>query len=359
MQVSCPQCTTRLQLSAEKLPSQPFTIKCPKCENNFLVTPELPPEVVTQPPVPDSVATKSEPAKSEPAKLETQQPPPPSIPEPPPVQPPLAPPPPALALNAQAPSPPTLPPPVPPPAPVTPQPPAPPLSQAAPAATIELPAAPAAKPLPPLSPPKDLSTFTPNMAVGWTNTMPTPTASDDRNSLISSPTNGQDLLQALAALLTGGGISTTNQTLDQTRERHLMACLTSTEDLARMQAGLEGQPYQLTVAASPEEVTGILQSGNQLDILLLDPAFHSEQQGSASIMRYVNMLNPVRRRRVYVVVVSPSYRTLDTQAAFAQGVNLMINSGDLESLPGVLAKSIQEFNHLYRAYNIASGMSPF
>jgi CheY-like chemotaxis protein len=135
--------------------------------------------------------------------------------------------------------------------------------------------------------------------------------------------------------------------------------LASSEEASKVQAVLHDHPYDLTVAASPEQVTAMLQTSHQLDILLLDPNFHAHQHGGATIMRYLNMLNPARRRRVFVVVISHNYRSLDMQAAFTHGVNLVINAGELETIPTALAKSIQEFNNLYRAFNEASGASPF
>lgn len=156
-----------------------------------------------------------------------------------------------------------------------------------------------------------------------------------------------------------GSLPKTNAPLEQNRRRNVVACLASPEDVSKVQMALPEQTYELTIASSPEQVTSMLQMSHQLDVLLLDPNFHSSQQGGATIMRYLNMLNPARRRRVFVVVTSRSYRSLDMQAAFIHGVNLVINSDDLDALPTALSKSIQEFNSLYRAFNEASGASPF
>lgn len=129
--------------------------------------------------------------------------------------------------------------------------------------------------------------------------------------------------------------------------------------MRRLRAVLSEQDYDITLADSPEQVTSLLQTSHQLDILLLDPNFHAGQQGGATIMRYLNMLNPARRRRVFVVVLSHTYRTMDMQAAFMHGVNLILNSNDLDTLPQALLKSIGEFNNLYRAFNQVSGINAF
>lgn len=42
MIVTCPNCTTRLQLDAAKLPSRPFSVRCPKCQQIINAQPPAP-----------------------------------------------------------------------------------------------------------------------------------------------------------------------------------------------------------------------------------------------------------------------------------------------------------------------------
>lgn len=196
------------------------------------------------------------------------------------------------------------------------------------------------------------------MAMGWTNSMSAPTATDDPQPLLTGQNAHQDLLQALATLLTAGGAAKSNMQSNQFRRRNVVVCLANSEDIRQIEETLKNA-YEVTIASSPEQVTSMLQTNHELDILLLDPNFHAGQQGGATIMRHLNMLNPARRRRVFVVVTSHTYRTMDMHAAFAHGVNMIINSGDLESLPEALSKSILDFNSLYRAFNQVSGIPSF
>lgn len=208
-------------------------------------------------------------------------------------------------------------------------------------------------------PPGDLLSAENSTAIGWTNSMPSPTATDEANTLFTGQQTNNDLLQALAALLTKGGIAKSPAQLEQHRRRSVVLCLANLEDTKQVEAALGNTAYEVTIASSPEQVTAMLQTSHLLDILLLDPNFYAGQQGGATIMRYLNMLNPARRRRVFVVVTSHAYRTLDAQAAFAHGVNMILNSNELESLPEALSKSIDDFNNLYRAFNQVSGINAF
>ena len=138
----------------------------------------------------------------------------------------------------------------------------------------------------------------------------------------------------------------------------MLVCLSDETELQKVQAVLQGTDFDLTFITTSEQAIELLQLSNQVDMFLLDPHFE-EDQGGTAIMRFINALSPARRRRLYVVLMSESYRTLDMQAAFASGVNLLVNSGETAMLPMALNKGIREFNLLYRSYNEASGLSPF
>ncbi|HEX8116825.1 MAG TPA: zinc-ribbon domain-containing protein, partial [Pyrinomonadaceae bacterium] len=42
MIVTCPNCTTRLQLDGAKVPARPFSVRCPKCQQIVNAQPPAP-----------------------------------------------------------------------------------------------------------------------------------------------------------------------------------------------------------------------------------------------------------------------------------------------------------------------------
>jgi hypothetical protein len=96
----------------------------------------------------------------------------------------------------------------------------------------------------------------------------------------------------------------------------------------------------------------------KVDLLVLDPQFDAARQGGIAVLRHVSSLMPKYRRRVYIVLVSPQVKTLDTYMAFLNCVNLTVNADDLESLPAILEKSLKDFNELYRPYFESGGGAP-
>ena len=64
MVLTCPKCETRLQLDEAKAPMPPFSVRCPKCQNNVNVHPngEKPAIVAPDEPAPVAQATADNPA---------------------------------------------------------------------------------------------------------------------------------------------------------------------------------------------------------------------------------------------------------------------------------------------------------
>src|SRR5688572_25286434 len=94
----------------------------------------------------------------------------------------------------------------------------------------------------------------------------------------------------------------------------------------------------------------------QLDVVLLEPQFDPAEQGSAFVVREVNVLRPAQRRRLFFVLLSPSMRTMDAHAAFLNNVNAIVNINDLDELDRVMDIALREYNELYREFYAAFGL---
>ncbi|MDQ3653370.1 MAG: zinc-ribbon domain-containing protein [Acidobacteriota bacterium] len=95
MNVTCQNCTTRLQLDDAKIPAHPFTVRCPKCQQVINAQPppaaSHPPQAVSSPPPPPPTEQVSAPVNRPAPNPHVAAPP-----AAPPVSPSLAPPSPAL-----------------------------------------------------------------------------------------------------------------------------------------------------------------------------------------------------------------------------------------------------------------------
>jgi predicted Zn finger-like uncharacterized protein len=113
--------------------------------------------------------------------------------------------------------------------------------------------------------------------------------------------------------------------------------------------------YQVFVAHDTRQAVDRMRE-NQLDVVLLDARFDPAEQGVIFVTREVNILRSAERRRLFFVLLSPSFRTMDTHTAFLNNVNAVINVNEVDELPGLLARRIREYNELYKEFNIVQGM---
>ncbi len=174
----------------------------------------------------------------------------------------------------------------------------------------------------------------------------------------SSGNDTNELLRALTMLLQRNA-----QSSDQTRalkrpawdRRRALVCVTPVhrEQCARV---LAASNYQVFVA---EDTTQALESLREehVDVVLLDPGFDPVEQGAAFVTSEVNSMRPSERRRLFLIQLSASVRTLDAHTAFVNNVNMVLNPADIETLPQSLERSLRNFNELYRDFNGALGLN--
>jgi predicted Zn finger-like uncharacterized protein len=107
--------------------------------------------------------------------------------------------------------------------------------------------------------------------------------------------------------------------------------------------------YQVFVAEDTRQAVETMRA-NKMDVVLLEPQFDPAEQGSAFVIREINVLRPPQRRRLFFVLLSPSFRTMDAHAAFLNNVNAIVNVNDIEELQRIMEVALREYNELYRDF---------
>jgi predicted Zn finger-like uncharacterized protein len=169
--------------------------------------------------------------------------------------------------------------------------------------------------------------------------------------------SADDALRMLAELLSKGAgreneIPGARPSWDQ---RKALVCAPEQyrEPVARK---LADSGFQVFVAEDTRQAVETMRS-KQLDVVLLEPQFDPGEQGSAFVVREVNVLRPAQRRRLFFVLLSPSMRTMDAHAAFLNNANAIVNINDLDDLDRVMDIALREYNELYRQFNTAFGLT--
>lgn len=175
-------------------------------------------------------------------------------------------------------------------------------------------------------------------------------------SSTSVPASGDssELVRLLAALLQRGMPNAEKQPGAYRlawERRRVLVCVASQhrEAIART---FGQDDYQVFIAADTTQAIERMRE-ERMDIVIYDPDFDKIEQGAAFITREVQSLRPAQRRRLFLVQLNGSARTLDMHAAFVNNVNLVVNPAEIESLPRALERAIRDYNDLYREFNSA------
>jgi len=166
-----------------------------------------------------------------------------------------------------------------------------------------------------------------------------------------------DALRMIAELLSKGS----GQRVDNPHARPVWdkrkALVCATEPFRDVAARkLSDSGCQVFVAEDTRQAVETMRA-NKMDVVLLEPQFDLAEQGSAFVIREINVLQPPQRRRLFFVLLSPSLRTMDAHAAFLSNVNAVVNTADVEELPRIMDVALREYNELYRDFYTASGLT--
>ena len=110
------------------------------------------------------------------------------------------------------------------------------------------------------------------------------------------------------------------------------------------------------MAENPRQAVETMRSKKR-EVVVLEPQFDPAEQGSAFVIREINVLRPPQRRRLFFVLLSPSLRTMDAHAAFLNNANAVVNVTDVEELSRIMDVGLREYNELYRDFYSAFGLT--
>lgn len=172
-----------------------------------------------------------------------------------------------------------------------------------------------------------------------------------------SETISEDSVRMLMDLLSKGGNHTPEKPSARPSwdQRKALVCTAETyrDTVARR---LAESGYRVFVAEDTRQAVETMRA-NKMDVVLLEPQFDPAEQGSAFVVREINVLRPPQRRRTFFVLISPSMRTMDAHAAFLSNVNLVVNVADVDELHRIMEVALREYNELYRDFNAAFNLT--
>jgi predicted Zn finger-like uncharacterized protein len=139
---------------------------------------------------------------------------------------------------------------------------------------------------------------------------------------------------------------------EEEKPRRALLCLGRYKDkVAKL---LVDAGYKVYIAETPAQANERLREG-KVQVVIISPDFAPEMGGTAIIQQRINAMYSSERRHLFLVSIDESSTTLNAQEAFLRNLNLVVNVNDIEQLPLILSRALQDYNDLYHYYNQASG----
>ncbi len=155
----------------------------------------------------------------------------------------------------------------------------------------------------------------------------------------------------LAALQTEGkSLEMTDETA--VKPRRVLICLGSKREIVAKTLVSAG--YKVYVAQTPAQANERLREG-KTEVLLFSPDFAADFGGSAILQQKLNSMPAADRRRLFLASIEVGGTTMNAHEAFLRNLNLIVNADDVEQLPLILSRALDDFNDLYMYYNRAAG----
>ena len=89
------------------------------------------------------------------------------------------------------------------------------------------------------------------------------------------------------------------------------------------------------------------------DLIMLSDGFDGKGIEGNPIINYLNHLSMSVRRKIFLVLLSNRFKTMDNMMAFAMSANLVVNPEDLSNIRLILKKGTSENEKFYKVFKDA------
>jgi hypothetical protein len=75
------------------------------------------------------------------------------------------------------------------------------------------------------------------------------------------------------------------------------------------------------------------------DLVVLNKVFSSENPDENNVMKYLERLPMATRRKIFVVLATNRFRTMDNMAAFNKSVNIVVNTKSIDEIGKIIKRA--------------------
>jgi len=117
----------------------------------------------------------------------------------------------------------------------------------------------------------------------------------------------------------------------------------------KLKSAIQELGHKYTSSPNTRDAIGKMRFHN-FDLILLYDGFDGQNLEQSPIVNYLNRVSMSVRRRVFLALVSNTFKTMDNMMAFAMSANAVINIKDADKLSAILNKAISENEKFYKVY---------
>jgi predicted Zn finger-like uncharacterized protein len=136
------------------------------------------------------------------------------------------------------------------------------------------------------------------------------------------------------------------------RAADALVAFTDTSLASTFTGALARLDYNVDVVEDVEEGTQRLERGGY-SIVVTSPPSTTDANHQETLAQRLLRLPPESRRRLFVVLVDPRFRTGDGTLAWANQADLVVSSHDAASCEGYIRSTVAEKRRLYQAFDDA------
>ena len=121
---------------------------------------------------------------------------------------------------------------------------------------------------------------------------------------------------------------------------------------SKIRSALEIMEYNVTEPGSDKDALKQMRF-HIFDLVLLSEVFSSENPDENNIMKYLERLPMAIRRKIFVVLATNRFRTMDNMAAFNKSVNIVVNTKNIDEIEKIIKKGLSDNAVFYRVFKNA------
>jgi len=129
-----------------------------------------------------------------------------------------------------------------------------------------------------------------------------------------------------------------------------LVCESDPTDIKKIVNNLNILEYHVTVTDSGRDALKKMRY-HQYDLIVVNESFSCEGPDSNMVLMYLERLNMIVRRNIFVVMLSSRFRTMDQMMAFRYSVNIVVNTKNVDDIEKVIQRGLTDNEFFYRIYN--------